>query len=235
MKKIFLILILIIFIIGCTNITYENKTNEQQTKKETIIGNDSDIHGCKASAGYSWCEKKQKCIRTWEESCNIESENIDVSKLKITKNEFAPNYIISTTKDGITYEFPLRYKLEQLNSVLIEKNIIKLIKDKIYITKDQGLGQKTNGDSTIASIEAGDVLAKAYNKEVQSALTEKIDKTIPKKTCNDISDNTTIIYIKLGNENIVYIDNSCIIIEGKDGKGLIMSGEKLAYYLISKL
>jgi putative hemolysin len=34
-----------------------------------IVGNDSDEHGCKASAGYSWCESKQKCLRLWEESC----------------------------------------------------------------------------------------------------------------------------------------------------------------------
>ena len=34
-----------------------------------IVGNDSDVHGCKASAGYSWCEAKSKCIRIWEEAC----------------------------------------------------------------------------------------------------------------------------------------------------------------------
>jgi len=34
-----------------------------------IAGNDSDIHGCIASAGYSWCEAKQKCLRIWEENC----------------------------------------------------------------------------------------------------------------------------------------------------------------------
>ena len=33
------------------------------------IGGDSGVHGCKASAGYSWCESKQKCIRMWEEGC----------------------------------------------------------------------------------------------------------------------------------------------------------------------
>lgn len=36
-----------------------------------IVGNDSDIHGCKASAGYSWCEGKQKCIRPFEENCTV--------------------------------------------------------------------------------------------------------------------------------------------------------------------
>lgn len=34
-----------------------------------IVGNDSDEHGCKASAGYSWCEPQQKCMRVWEEAC----------------------------------------------------------------------------------------------------------------------------------------------------------------------
>lgn len=33
------------------------------------IGGDSDTHGCKGSAGYSWCEAKQKCLRSWEEEC----------------------------------------------------------------------------------------------------------------------------------------------------------------------
>ncbi len=34
-----------------------------------IVGNDSDAHGCKGSAGYTWCEAKQACIRPWEEPC----------------------------------------------------------------------------------------------------------------------------------------------------------------------
>ena len=35
-----------------------------------IVGNDSDSHGCKGSAGYSWCDAKQECIRSWEENCS---------------------------------------------------------------------------------------------------------------------------------------------------------------------
>jgi putative hemolysin len=34
-----------------------------------LVGNDRDAHGCIGSAGYSWCEAKQKCLRTWEENC----------------------------------------------------------------------------------------------------------------------------------------------------------------------
>lgn len=35
-------------------------------------GGDTDEHGCQASAGYTWCEPKQKCLRTWEEPCEEE-------------------------------------------------------------------------------------------------------------------------------------------------------------------
>jgi hypothetical protein len=34
-----------------------------------INGSDRDIHGCIGSAGYSWCDIKQKCLRIWEEPC----------------------------------------------------------------------------------------------------------------------------------------------------------------------
>ncbi len=45
----------------------ENKCNVVCPKQ--LVGNDRDEHGCIGSAGYSWCEEKQKCLRTWEENC----------------------------------------------------------------------------------------------------------------------------------------------------------------------
>lgn len=39
-----------------------------------IAGGDSDEHGCKGSAGYSWCGAKNKCLRTWEESCPSQND-----------------------------------------------------------------------------------------------------------------------------------------------------------------
>jgi tryptophan-rich sensory protein len=34
-----------------------------------VLGGDKDEHGCIGSAGYSWCEQKQKCLRVFEEDC----------------------------------------------------------------------------------------------------------------------------------------------------------------------
>lgn len=63
--------------------------------KEPIVGGDKDEHGCIGSAGYSWCEVKQKCLRIWEESCEDEekaikeavaaSEGIPVDDIKVSQ------------------------------------------------------------------------------------------------------------------------------------------------------
>ncbi len=29
-------------------------------------GSDRDAHGCIGSAGYSWCAREQRCVRSWE-------------------------------------------------------------------------------------------------------------------------------------------------------------------------
>jgi len=42
------------------------KSNETDNK---IIGGDTDDYGCLLTAGYRWCDTKQKCLRTWEEDC----------------------------------------------------------------------------------------------------------------------------------------------------------------------
>jgi hypothetical protein len=59
MKKILIALfVLAVFVAGCT---------------QQPIGGQRDEHGCLIAAGYSWCEVKQKCLRTWEEECRMDS------------------------------------------------------------------------------------------------------------------------------------------------------------------
>jgi len=36
---------------------------------DNLIGGFKDKHGCLGAAGYTWCEAKEKCLRTWEEPC----------------------------------------------------------------------------------------------------------------------------------------------------------------------
>jgi len=39
-------------------------------QKNNLLGGDKDEHGCIGSAGYTWCQEKEKCLRTWEEDCS---------------------------------------------------------------------------------------------------------------------------------------------------------------------
>lgn len=45
----------------------------QATETPPMVGNDRDEHGCIGSAGYSWCEASQKCLRPWEEYCGTQA------------------------------------------------------------------------------------------------------------------------------------------------------------------
>ncbi|WP_343589909.1 hypothetical protein [Flavobacterium sp.] len=72
MKKMFLFLI-IASIISCgKKVSQENvSTTPKEPKKETVVGGDSDSHGCKASAGYTWSVLKKECIRVFENSTRL--------------------------------------------------------------------------------------------------------------------------------------------------------------------
>ena len=53
--RLLMVLILCLSLLGCA--------------EEQIVGGDKDEHGCIGSAGYTWCELKQECLRVWEETC----------------------------------------------------------------------------------------------------------------------------------------------------------------------
>lgn len=49
--------------------SFSAESGEFSIQPAQVVGGDKDTHGCIGSAGYSWCEAKQKCIRVWEEYC----------------------------------------------------------------------------------------------------------------------------------------------------------------------
>ncbi|KAF2331881.1 hypothetical protein DM444_11275 [Flavobacterium ginsenosidimutans] len=46
-------------------------TTPKEPKKEAVVGADTDSHGCKASAGYTWSVLKKDCIRIFENSTKL--------------------------------------------------------------------------------------------------------------------------------------------------------------------
>jgi len=50
-------------------------TESPQASEPVLLGGDRDAHGCIASAGYTWCDSKQLCLRSWEEECPLEGSS----------------------------------------------------------------------------------------------------------------------------------------------------------------
>jgi len=72
--------------------------------EQIVVGGDRDSHGCIGSAGYTWCEEKQKCLRTWEEQCVITVNDEDDLKTAIKqaivtkRNADQDDLVISVSK-----------------------------------------------------------------------------------------------------------------------------------------
>ena len=94
------VILLTLFLVGCQrnkaqdlNLDSNDQastTDESQSEDQKLIGGDQDAHGCLIAAGYSWCQSKNKCLRTWEETCPIEQtearESIIFEDLEWKKN-----------------------------------------------------------------------------------------------------------------------------------------------------
>ncbi|MBS6237954.1 MAG: hypothetical protein KH897_06115 [Bacteroides sp.] len=57
----------------CISLLFTGCGNSQSKKSEdNKVGDDKDVHGCIASAGYTWSEVLKDCIRLWEKGVRVE-------------------------------------------------------------------------------------------------------------------------------------------------------------------
>lgn len=97
-KKLLIWLVMILLIINTVLLIYQLtcKSCRSGNSNEEIIGGDKDAGGCLIAAGYSWCEAKQKCLRVWEEKCELTSS--------LTPNFVKTGNLVATAVDGKTDE-----------------------------------------------------------------------------------------------------------------------------------
>lgn len=103
---------------------------KQEAKERKLIGGQKDEHGCLTPAGYSWCEAKQKCLRIWEEGCDI---------------------IVNTPKPDEVVSSPLKIKGEASGSWFFEAVLPVQILDENHEVIARGnakaLGEWMTGES----------------------------------------------------------------------------------------
>lgn len=65
MRKMYFVLVIAVsLLMACC----KSKSNDSI---KTIVGNDRDSHGCIGSAGYTWSEVLNECIRPWENGIRL--------------------------------------------------------------------------------------------------------------------------------------------------------------------
>lgn len=110
MKKIIIILSILVIAIVAGYLIWTNYSpatppfSENNLPENNLVGGDKDAHGCIGSAGYSWCELKNKCLRIWEEACDerlqqeiqsllAEKYKKPIEQVKITISEQIGDYV----------------------------------------------------------------------------------------------------------------------------------------------
>jgi len=94
-----------------------------QRENKEMVGNDRDIHGCIASAGYTWCEAKEKCIRPWEEKCSLSGS--EIIKIDELWNKYI-NYDL-----GFEINYP-KYSFDAEVEIIEDGDIVYFITDGNY-------------------------------------------------------------------------------------------------------
>lgn len=109
-----------------------------ECNKNNVVWWDKDKHGCIASAWYTWCEAKQKCLRSWEEKC----VEILSYKLRMKADKLVQSFVskieskYESNDDRIDVLNDVISKLEKLSktknklSALIDYLVLKL-KEKV--------------------------------------------------------------------------------------------------------
>ena len=91
-----------------------------------MVGNDRDAHGCIGSAGYTWCDALQQCIRPWETKCETPPLNVTRKKLFTCSLALEPatisagqsvdvNYAVST-QDTVNFTYDCGSGVQQISS-----------------------------------------------------------------------------------------------------------------------
>ena len=117
----------------------QNQAGDSATNTDNLVGSDRDEHGCIASAGYTWCEPKEKCIRSWEESCDLEGLEEEVSQ---GNNETASSTpIVTSPLPGETVSSPLEISGEAKGTWFFEAIIPLRLEDANNNVIAEGYGE----------------------------------------------------------------------------------------------
>ena len=132
--------------------------------------------------------------------------------------------------------FPSDLEYIPFESKIVEKTLYsspKNYKEKIYIS----VGPDFTNQEALAPFVLFQILNRAdygvFQIPTQMAFSSYYEETEnPIKTCRDANNEIGVILLKKGDNEKIYIEEDCIILQGKGLEGLRKVSEKLTYMLL---
>lgn len=159
---------------------------------------------------------------------------------------------VGTTEDGgITYKIKIfvnddsnpkyvytRHEPKEMEGLKINENVKNILtKEEAYVIINPNKG--LTGKTTIAALEIDKFLdnANLFRIPVKSAFTEEYEDSegYVIKTCEDVTKETGIIWLKLGEETVIKDEKGCVILEGETEDDLIKLADGLVFYLMGMI
>jgi hypothetical protein len=172
-------------------------------------------------------------IKTYNGFVFEEIDNIWTTRITISNK---------LTGKGESYSIMFHYTPDEVENVTTEKNTknqstlpnIFLNKPLIYITTEPNYpGAVVLGGVEISKTMA--IVSKTYDirTQIKSAMTKPGNYSFPVATCDNVTANQRVIYLKLGNETkIDALTNGCVIVQGTDETELLRASERLAFEIL---
>jgi hypothetical protein len=165
-KIILLILLglIALIIVGMSGYYLGVKSKDDQTIPVATVKNLGESENkCEMNDGYVWCEKKDKCLRLWEEPC------VASQSASLTNNKNPDWQIYVNNKYGYSINYPKNwYSLSNAgienDSYFSTKNVsapLEMTKDDIWLTVSfvnffDGYGREYNFYNSLFNAEPGD-------------------------------------------------------------------------------
>jgi len=179
MRKILIVALLTLFFIaGCVQTEQEIEEAEEMAtitgQTEEPIGGETDEHGCLSAAGYTWCESKQKCLRTWEEECPSETPEQDAQE-QTTEDE------AGEMETGMLLMQITDKKPETLNITNLEITISDI---KVHIAGAGGTTEETCTNET-------SIYEECTNQTIEEIVLVCVNETRIEEICINVTINNT--------------------------------------------
>ena len=151
----------------------------------------------------------------------IEDYEIDEYQVEIYLNNNPQPFIVSS-----------RYNPRDLEDIAVYDGLKDdIIKDELYISMEPTL----SGRATVAFSEINKYTENPFlfNLPTFPGLIRDVENNdLPTITCNDVSKTRGVILFDLGDENKIYSDNGCVIIEAITEDDLMRGADRLSLTLL---